>query len=210
MISSRIGLLQPPLLTLWILCQFSLLSWPFCLMLDGSESDPISIRQIFMASLLKTMAESNISINPKTGRVQRLFKVYENWLNRGAFFSAKIPMRIRKVIMIQNVYTYAYICIYDYIYICIINLQEIQSLSSFTFHLHLLLRIIQISTSISSPCSSNFSQELETFLESFDKIFVIASGTGSSRAIDAWPPTEGSLVAKEMLSRDMLGDVLGW
>lgn len=162
-----------------------------------------------MASLLKTMADSNISIHPKTGRVQRLFKVYENWLNRGAF-SAKIPMRIRKVIMIQNVYTYAYICIYDYIYIYVLLIcKKSNFLSSFTFHLHLLLRIIQISTSISSPCSSNFSQELETFLESFHKIFVIASGTGSSRAIDAWPPTEGSPVAKEMLSRDMLGDVLG-
>lgn len=67
MISSRIGLLQPQLLTLWILCQFSLMSWPFCIVLDGSESDPISIRQIFMASLLKTMAETNISINQKLG-----------------------------------------------------------------------------------------------------------------------------------------------
>lgn len=118
-------------------------------------------------------------------------------------------MRIRKVVIIQNVYAYAYIYIYINIYVCIytciINLQEIQLLSSFTFHLHLLLRIIQISQSISSPCSSNFSQELETFLESFDKIFVIASGTGTSRAIDAWPPTEGSPVAKEMLSRDVLG-----
>ena len=122
-------------------------------------------------------------------------------------------MRIRKVVIIQNVYTYEKIYIYIYImlfiYIYMYYFQEIQfyqaSLSTYTFY----WRIIQISKSISSPCSSNFSQELDTFLESFDKIFVIASGTGSSRAIDAWPPTEGSPVAKEMLSRDMLGDVLG-
>ena len=91
-------------------------------------------------------------------------------------------------------------CVYIYTYICKQSDFYQASLSTW----HLLLRVMK-NVSINLRFFCKFSQELETFLESFDKIFVIASGTGSSRAIDARPPNGGDGVAKEMLSgrRDM-------
>lgn len=119
-------------------------------------------------------------------------------------------MRIRKVVIIQNVYTYENIYILCYIYIYVLFPRN-----PIFIKLHFPL----------TPFAGGLSKYQNQFRPHVQAISArswthfwkaLTKSLSSLRARDPLAPlmlghllTEGSPVAKEMLSRDMLGDVLG-